>query len=168
MKDEEAANKYANTLNAEGESIFQKKSYSPFIKKYRGLFWVNGFYEPHKVKGKKETENYYIYRPTKELFSLGIVYAPWTDKSTGETYDTFSVITTPANPLLEEIHNVKKRMPLIIPESDRDAWMEGQSEGDIKSFFQPYSGEIRAHKVVRVTGSRGVDTNVPEIQDPIE
>src|SRR5690606_30585249 len=37
VKDEEGAAKYANTLNAEGESIFTKASYRPYIGKNRGL-----------------------------------------------------------------------------------------------------------------------------------
>jgi len=51
----------------------------------------------HKVSGQKGTENYYIYTPTKEIFAI---------------YPTFSLITTAANPLIEEIHNEKKRMLL--------------------------------------------------------
>jgi len=167
VKTEADGQKYANTLNAEGESIFEKASYKPYIAKNRGLLYVNGFYEPHKVKGSKETENYFIYYPSKEIFTLGIVYADWTDKETGESYPTFSIITTQANPLLEQIHNEKKRMPLIIPEDQREAWLFAEGKEEINSLIKPFDGDLASHAVYRVTGARGEDTNRKDIQQPI-
>lgn len=168
VKTEQDAAKYANTLNAESESIFEKASYKPYILKNRGLLYVTGFYEPHKVSGKKETENYFIYKPQREIFTLGVVYAPFTDHETGETYPTFSIITTPANPLLEEIHNEKKRMPLIIGESDRDAWLFAQGRDEINALMQPYAGQLESHEVIRVTADRSGNTNRADIQDPLD
>lgn len=166
VKTEADAAKYANTLNAESESIFEKASYKNYIGKNRGLLYVNGFYEPHtSATGAKE--NYYIYTPSKEIFTLGIVYSDWTDQSTGEHYPTFSVITTKANPLLEKIHNEKKRMPLIIPPSNRDQWLHASGKDEIKGLMKPYPGDLDAHRVYRVTGARGEDTNRPDIQNAI-
>lgn len=167
VKTEAEGKKYANTLNADCSGIFEKKSYAPFILKNKGLLYVDGFYEPHKVAGVKETENYFIYQPDHSVFTLGIVYAPWTDKETGEHLMTFSVITVPANPLLEEIHNVKKRMPLVIPETSRQGWLDAKTKEETAAFFQPYDGELMAHKTIRVTGLHGRDTNTAEIQQPI-
>lgn len=106
VKTEEDAKKYANTCNAKAEEVFEKGSYKHYIEKYRGLLWVDGFYEPHKNKSG-ESENYYIYLPEKRIFSVGIVIAPWVNSDTGEIINTFSVLTTKANQLLEEIHNEK-------------------------------------------------------------
>lgn len=167
VKTEDEAKKYANTLNAESESIFDKASYKSYIIKNRGLLYVTGFYEPHKAKGIKETENFFIYTPSHEIFTLGIVYSQFTDQDTGETYPTFSIITTKANPLLEEIHNEKKRMPLIISEANREAWLFAEGKDEIANLMQPYSGELGSHEVYRVTGARGEDTNIKSIQDPI-
>lgn len=167
VKTDDEAQKYANTLNADADTIFEKASYKNYITKNRGLLYVNGFFEPHKVKGKKETDNYYIYTPAKEIFTLGIVYSDWTDQATGEHYPTFSIITTPANEMMEEIHNVKKRMPLIISAEKRDAWLMAQDPAEIKSLMVPYDGELAAHQVYRVTGARGEETNKPDIQKPI-
>lgn len=166
VKTEDDAAKYANTLNAESESIFKKASYKNYIGKTRGLLYVNGFYEPHKVVGQKDTENFYIYTPSKEIFTLGIVYSDFKDYETNNVYPTFSVITTKANPLLEEIHNEKKRMPLIIPPDSRDAWLSAKTKEDVQQLMIPYEGELSAHKVFRVTGAKG-DTNRPDIQNAI-
>lgn len=161
VKTEADAAKYANTLNAEGESIFEKASYKRYIGSQRGLLYVNGFYEPHKVAGVKETENYFIYLPEKEIFTLGIVWAEFNG------YPTFTVVTTPANPLLEEIHNEKKRMPFVVDPADRKAWLHATDPVEIKSLMRPWDGEFQAHRVARVTAARGVDTNVEGIQGEV-
>lgn len=164
VKDEDGAKTYANTLNAESGEIFDKPSYKPYILKNRGLLWVDGFYEPHKVAGVKETDNYYIFKPSHEIFSIGIVWAPWENKDTGVVTNTFSVITTPANELLAEIHNEKKRMPLIITEENRNAWLAANSKEEIESFFIPAPDKyLDGHRIgMRVTGKG--DFNVPEVQ----
>lgn len=167
VKTEEEAKKYANTCNAESESIFEKASYKNYIGKSRGLLWVDGFFEPHKNRISGKGENYYIHFPEKRIFSIGIVVAPWVNKETGELIKTFSVLTTKANPLLEEIHNEKKRMPLIIPEGSREGWLSAQGKDQINEYLQPYDGDLLAHKVYRVTADRTGTTNRPDIQDPI-
>lgn len=167
VKTEADAAKYANTLNADADSIFEKASYKNYIGKTRGLLYVSGFYEPHQVKGEKESQNYFIYKPAHEIFTLGIVYAPWKSQETGEFFNTFSIITTEANELLEEIHNVKKRMPLIIGSDDREGWLNAQDQEEVERYFKPYAGELDAHQVYRVTAARGEDTNKKEIQNPI-
>lgn len=172
VKDEDGAKKYANTLNAEGESIFEKASYKNYIKKNRGLLIVDGFYEPHVVTGKEpewmanngsigDNENYYLHLPDNEPFTLGIVWAEFNG------YPTFSIITTAANPQLEEIHNEKKRMPFVVDPADRDAWMNASDPVEIKQLMRPWEGEFLAHRVKRVTAARGENTNVPEIQQEI-
>lgn len=161
VKDEAGATKYANTLNAEGESIFEKASYKPYIGRQRGLLYVYGFFEPHQVRGVKDTENYFLFLPEKEIFTLGIVWAEFAG------YPTFSVITTAANDQLQEIHNVKKRMPLVIGPADREAWLRASDPVEIQGLIRPWDGEFQAHRVARVTAARGVDTNRPDIQQKL-
>lgn len=167
VKTETEAQRYANTLNAESESIFQKASYKPYIGRQRGLLWVRGFYEPHKNVHTGAQENYFVQHAREKLFTLGIVIAPWTNQDTGEIVQTFSVITTKANALLQEIHNEKKRMPLIIDATDRDAWMNVRDTSQIASLMKPYPGALKGHKIkVRVTADRSGTTNRPDIHLP--
>lgn len=166
VKNEALEKKAGNTLNAIGEEIFEKNSYKSDILTHRGLLYVNGFFEPHKVAGQKETENFYIYYPNKEIFTLGVVYTMFRDYNTDQVYPTFSILTTEANPLLADIHNEKKRMPLIIPEDKRDPWLFAEGKEEIQQLIIPFEGELSAHKVFRVTGAKG-DTNRPDIQDAI-
>ncbi|WP_433863107.1 SOS response-associated peptidase [Sphingobacterium thalpophilum] len=167
VKSDADLKKAGNTLNAIGEEIFEKNTYKRDILTHRGLLYVNGFFEPHKVPGQKESENYYIYYPNKEIFTLGVVYTMFKDFNTDQVYPTFSILTTPANPLLENIHNEKKRMPLIIPETKRDNWLFAEGKEEIQQLIIPFEGELGAHRTFRVTSARGVDTNRPDIQDAI-
>ncbi|MFD1770846.1 SOS response-associated peptidase [Sphingobacterium suaedae] len=161
VKSEEEANKYANTLNAKSEEVFEKSSYKNVIGKYRGLLYVKGFFEPHATDGKKNNESYFIKDPTSPVFTLGIIYNRWQD------YNTFSIITTEANDMMADIHNVGKRMPLIIPAEKRHNWLLADGREEIESLMVPYAGDLNAHRTFRVTSARGVDTNIPSIQDAI-
>ena len=167
INNETKAQQYANTLNAESESIFEKPTYKNYIEQNRGLLYVTGFFEPHKVVGLKHTDNYFIYMENKEIFTLGIVYSIFDNVDTGESYPTFSIITTAANPQLEEIHNTRKRMPLIIAPEHRKKWLSDNNKIDINLIMKPYQKKLAFHKVYRVTAAKDVLTNIPSIQNPI-
>ena len=63
-------------------------------------------YEPHKNMENGAGENYFIDYPSKEIFTLGIVYSKFTHQDAGVSYPTFSILTTPANHLLKKnTHN---------------------------------------------------------------
>lgn len=160
IKSEADANKYANTLNARDNSIFELASFKNLIEKNRGLLYVDGFWEPHASDGKKNDESHFVYQPDKSLFTLGIVYNLWQNEE-GELYPTFSIITTTPNEKMSEIHNVGLRMPLIIPEADRDAWLFAQGKDEIKSMFKPFEGEIASHRTLRTSTLKGqMDDNI--------
>ncbi len=44
---------------------------------------------------------------------------------TGEYVETFAIVTTQANKLMEQVHNSKKRMPVILNEDLAYEWMFG-------------------------------------------
>jgi putative SOS response-associated peptidase YedK len=51
------------------------------------------------------------------------IWQPWTDKETGEYMETFAIVTTKANKLMEQIHNTKKRMPILLNEDLAYEWL---------------------------------------------
>ena len=110
---EEKANELANmTLNARSDTIREKPSYKKSIVSQRCLLVVDGFFEWRHENNRKIP--FYIYPKDETVFYMGCIYNSWVNKLTGEVRDTFSIITTAANPLMEYIHNSKKRMPLIL------------------------------------------------------
>jgi putative SOS response-associated peptidase YedK len=56
-----------------------------------------------------------------ELFAFAGLWDSWKDKETGKALETYTVITTDPNELMEPIHN---RMPVILHRQDYDRWLE--------------------------------------------
>jgi putative SOS response-associated peptidase YedK len=80
------------TFNARAESLFSKPSFSNSAKSKRCLIPVKGFFEwQHTASGKIP---WYIYHFDDEILSLAGIYDQWTENTTGEVFNTFSVITT--------------------------------------------------------------------------
>lgn len=147
VETEQEAQEFTHTLNAEAESMFEKGSYKSYIQRYRGLLWVDGFFDKHQGEKDGAHEEFYIRKPERGIFSLGIVVAPWLNPETNQIINTFSVITTKASPYMEEINNISKRMPLIVPEGSRESWLKGDSEEEIKGLMIPYQGILDAERV---------------------
>ncbi len=114
-----------NTLNARIESIHEKPSFRNSANK-RCLVLADAFYEWKWLdeKGKKK-EKYEIRVPSGDTFAMGGIWSEYTDKETGEILHTFAILTMEANPLMAEIHNTKKRMPLILSPENEQRWLMG-------------------------------------------
>ena len=116
-----------NTLNATAERLLESKLFKPAALNHRCLVLSSGFYEWRHYKpagAKKEIAYpYFITLTNQPLFYMAGIYQPWTDKETGETMDTFSIVTTKANAFMEQIHNKKKRMPTILTEAQAVDWL---------------------------------------------
>jgi putative SOS response-associated peptidase YedK len=112
----------AKTFNAKAETITSKPSYRHLIERNKCLVLTNGFYE-WQARGKGK-QPYFINVRDTEAFAMAGLYDSWTNKDTGEVLNTFTIITTAANPLMEMIHNVKKRMPVILHENDEVSWLD--------------------------------------------
>ncbi len=121
------------TLNAIGEELFEKVTYKQSALSRRCLVLSSGFFEwrhvyPMSKKTGKPLKTavkypYYIYLPDRPFFFMAGIWTPWTDKTTGEMVESFAIITTHANPLMAQIHNSKKRMPVILNEDLAYEWI---------------------------------------------
>lgn len=115
-----------NTLNAIGEEVLNKITYKESALKRRCLVLSSGFYEWRHFTppgGKDTAYPYYVSVKGQEYFFMAGIYNPWVDQESGEVVDSFSILTTAANPLMEKIHNKKKRMPVILPEDQAEQWI---------------------------------------------
>ncbi len=116
-----------NTLNATAERLFESKLFIQPTLKRRCLVLSSGFYEwrhfqPEGAK-KENAYPYFIILNDQPYFFMAGIYQPWVAIESGETMDTFSIITTKANALMEQIHNKKKRMPTILNQAQAEAWL---------------------------------------------
>jgi len=163
----QAAEMQNRTLNAMGETVFEKPSFRSVSKK-RGLLGINGFYEWRDINKKKYP--YLIQLKEEGLFSLGCIYESWVCKETGELFNTFSIITTPANPMMEQIHNLKKRMPLIINREDEVRWVDPElSTEQIKQLIKPFpESKMEAYTVSNQVNNARNERNIPEIIEKVK
>lgn len=124
------------TLNAVCEELLLPgKIYREAALKRRCLVLSSGFFEwrhifpLNKRTGQpNKTPNKYPYHITvkgKPYFFIAGIWQPWTDKVSGEYVESFAIVTTKANKLMEQVHNSKKRMPTILNEDLAYEWMFG-------------------------------------------
>lgn len=153
------------TYNAKAETVFQKPSFRSSIMERRCLVLADGFFEWQKVGSRKYP--YYIRLKSKEAFAIAGIWDEW--KAGGDTRNTFSVMTTEANPMMARIHNTKKRMPVMLRRKDEARWLEkGLAPDEIGAMLRPYADdEMEAHTVARLLTSRE-RRNVPEVIAPFE
>ena len=152
----------SKTLNARIETLTEKASFQRLVSTQRCIVPSSGFFE-FQHKGLEKIP-YFIYPIDTSLFSMAGLYDEWLNRETGEIIQSFTIITTIANPLMEDIHNHKKRMPLILDQSQIQAYLLG--EGNINGYSsQPYEA-MQAHKVDKqVLFSQ--TPNIPAVQHPI-
>lgn len=136
------------TLNAVSKTVFEKPSFKQSIKDRRCLIVVDGFFEWRTFDKVKYP--YYVYPSDRNFFVFGGIYDEWVDKLTGKETRTFSILTTEANPLMANVHNMKRRMPLILPQENWDTWLEASSEEHISALMKPiHDRTMEAHSVGR-------------------
>jgi putative SOS response-associated peptidase YedK len=161
-----------NTLNARGETLFEKPAFRMSAESKRCLVPVDGFYDYHEYKGKKYP--FYITRKDDEPLYFAGLWNDWADPLTGEIINTYSIVTTRANPMMEKIHNKPKnsndpRMPVILPENMMEDWLEPLSRKEIQelaSFVYPDS-QLDSWTVRKLSG-KDSPGNVPEANEKYE
>ena len=168
VRDDQARDIQNKTLNARNDTIYERKSYKNSIVSKRCVLVVDGFFEWRHTSNQKIP--YYIYPKDGTVFYMGCIYNTWTDKETGEMKDTFSIITTEANSMMEFIHNSKKRMPLIIRKDDIAAWIAPETTAEnVAHLMKPYDeSQMNSHTISRDASYAKHDRNYPEIKDAVE
>lgn len=165
-KEAEAGREKFNTLNATCERLLESKLFKPAALHFRCLVPSSGFFEwrHYKPIGAKNdiAYPYFISLKDQPLFYMAGIYQPWTDKETGETMDTFSIVTTKANALMEQIHNKKKRMPTILNEAEASEWL--QSNLSESKIMELASGIYDASYMSAYT----IDKSFRTSSDPLE
>ena len=169
VKDDVQKNIFWNkTINARGETIFEKPSFKAAAKSRHCIVYVDGFFEHHHYKGK--TYPFYIYRLDKEPMPLAGLYDEWINKESGKVVNTFTVVTTKANSLMTKIHNNPKltepRMPVILKDAAVDRWLGEFDRKCLAEVLEPYpKQELSAYTVAPLRGKMALG-NVPKASEP--
>ncbi|HRD39284.1 MAG TPA: SOS response-associated peptidase family protein, partial [Bacteroidia bacterium] len=105
----------------------------------------------------------------EEICSLGGVYDEWVNEATGEINTTFSIITTEANPLMEKIHNIKKRMPLIFTRHEEEHWIESSlQKNNIDAMMKPLDESLMVAHTIKKINTKTIDVFSDEILKEVE
>ena len=153
-----------NTLNARRESIFSSRTYKKSAAESRCLIIADGFYEPHHYKSKSQP--YYCKLEGHQLFAFAGLCTELDD----ELYSA-SIITLPANELFAQIHNKKKRMPLVLDNLFLDSWIEsGLNQKQVEELMRVgfTNTPFETYPVSNAIYKRGVETDLPGILEPVQ
>lgn len=134
------------TLNAKIETLDEKPSFKNVVSN-RCLVIATAYFEWHwnDPKGKSK-QKYEIHSSENEIFSLAGIFSHWQNRESGEVVKTFSIITTEANPEMCYVHNTKRRMPVMLRQSDEAAWLDAKNP--IDDFKYPlYNASVIAFPV---------------------
>lgn len=110
-------------INARAETLADKSAFKAAFKRRRCIIPVDGFYEWQKVPGRKTKQPYFIHRPDEEPFAFAGLWEEWRGPSRdgSQRLRSATIITTEANEAMAPVHD---RMPVILPPSAWDAWLD--------------------------------------------
>ncbi len=158
-----------NTLNAKCETLFTSNMYKESAIEKRCLIIADGFFEPHR--SYDNSIPYYCYIPSNEfpdgrdIFVFAGIYNELDNAS------SCSIITTEANDFFSEIHNIRKRMPLVLDENIKGDWLnEKINKNQITEIINVgfTKKEFKAHSVSKSLYQKKSNTNISTILDQVD
>lgn len=126
----------AKMNNARGETVAEKPSFRTAFKRRRCIVPMAGFYEWKATPAGKVP--HYFSMLNEEQFAVAGLWERWPGTDGAEPIESFTVITTSANAIMEPIHD---RMPVILPTDAIDAWLDPESTGDMQALLVPYPAD---------------------------
>lgn len=145
----------SHTINARCETVAEKPSFRHAIKYNRCIIPISGFYEWTHSGGKKTP--HYIYLSDNSPMSLAGIWEHWKSPE-GEELETFSILTTAANSLIQPLHD---RMPVILQPSDYDLWLSKNVHNphELAHLYLPYpAGKMLLHEVPTLVNNPKFDS----------
>lgn len=110
-------------INARAETVAEKPSFRNAYKHRRCLVLADGFYEWQRHDNTKTP--YFISLASGDPFALAGIWEKWTDKETGESLQTTSLITAEANDFMAQLHH---RMPVVLEAQSATDWLAGSND----------------------------------------
>src|SRR5229473_7900383 len=146
----------ARCINAMAETVAIKPAFrDAFARGQRCIVPVDAFYEWKKIGASKQP--YAIVAADGLPLAMAGLWEHWKDRATGDTVQTFTIITTVPADLCATIHD---RMPVILPREKWASWL-GEREAHTDELrwmiLRPYPAELMQAYAVDVRVG-----NVPE------
>lgn len=150
-------------INARSETAAEKPSFRQAFARRRCLVVFDGFYEWVKKGGEKWPIR--ITFEGGELQAFAGLWERWKGED-GEVVESFTILTTDADPVLEEIHD---RMPVVVPEKLWSSWLgeEEAPEEVLAAALRDFPAEkVGFEPVSRELNRAGVEK--PELIEPVD
>ncbi|MCC2636844.1 MAG: hypothetical protein K0Q68_563 [Moraxellaceae bacterium] len=152
------------TNNARSEELEEKASYKqPWARSQRCLIPVEQFWEPCWETGKNEWWRFR--RLDGEAFGLAGLWNTWTDKESGEQYESYTMLTinADAHPLFRRMHKPDpklpkdgqdKRMVVVLEQEAWDSWLEAKPQ-QARALMRPAPLSVFVAEPDAELGTRG-------------
>lgn len=116
-KDEKIGNRM---INARSETLAEKPAFRRLLTKRRCLVLADGFFEWRTIPGRKGKYPIRLVLNGEGPFAFAGLWDAWKSPE-GGTLESFTIITTAANKLIQPIH---ERMPVILKKKDEELWLD--------------------------------------------
>lgn len=146
-----------STINAMCETLSEKPTFREAFAKRRCLILADGFYE-WQPTGAKTKQPFLIRMADESPFAFAGLWERWTNKATGESIESCTIVTTPPNPLCAPIHD---RMPAILEPDDYRAWL-----GEIEATADELRGILKPCPLDMVAVPIGTKVNNVKNEGP--
>ena len=127
-------------INARSETVTERPSFRHAIRYRRCIVPARGFFE-WLHEGKNKTPMY-IHRKDGSPLDLAGIWEEWKAPD-GSLLNTFAILTTTANKLVEPIHD---RMPVLLTQDEYPTWLNRHltDPEQLKSLYQPFPADLLA------------------------
>jgi len=121
-------------FNARAETLVGAPAFRDAFQRKRCLVPVDCFYEWRREGAVRQP--YTIGRADGAPLVLAGLWDGWRDPATDVVRRSFTIVTSAPNEAMAAIHN---RMPVILPEPDWDAWLDGRfaDRGRLLAMLEP-------------------------------
>lgn len=156
----------AQLINARAETLRQKPSFRDAFARRRCLALADGFYEWETTLTGKHPWRFTLREEAP--FGFAGLWATWTprpavqrelfatDTAQDKPLETFTIITTTANELVQPVHD---RMPVILTGDALTAWLDPTAKvEDLQALLRPYPAEgMQRHPASRRVNRPGLE-----------
>ena len=151
-----------STINARAEEAASKPAFREALTKRRCLVPADAFFEWQRSDPKTKRP-FAIGLKSGEPYAFAGLWESWRPKE-GEPLETFTILTTGPNEIMEPIHN---RMPVILEPKDYARWLDpGDPPRPPVDLLRPYPAErMCAWPVSDRVGN--VRNNDPGLLEPV-
>jgi putative SOS response-associated peptidase YedK len=144
-----------------GKGIISKPAFRKPIREQRCLVIANAFMEGPKTE--KLSKPYLCFLRNRESFCMAGIYDTYVDKETGEETQSFAIITTVANELMQKIGH--HRSPVILEQADENRWLHSADLAEVTALLKPYPAYLMNAYPIDVA-IKNQKNNAPEFLKP--